>query len=201
MHFQVASKIVCMSWTSDGMLLAMGLYDGSISVRDKAGTEKHKFSASSSPVWSIAWSPQVSSSREAQCCFQANLMTALHVTALVVQQLKLGAPPEKWHADAMSSSSTSLFSSSMFTIPSVSSSPPQQHPAASASALHAHAAPAALCCALQDQSVLAAGCLDGQLRFFSSTGQPKLKERSMEGDPLSLAYFNSDYLLAAGTDK
>ncbi|WIA11467.1 hypothetical protein OEZ85_011583 [Tetradesmus obliquus] len=107
---KVASKIVCMSWTSDGMLLAMGLYDGSISVRDKAGTEKHKFSASSSPVWSIAWSPQ-------------------------------------------------------------------------------------------DQSVLAAGCLDGQLRFFSSTGQPKLKERSMEGDPLSLAYFNSDYLLAAGTDK
>jgi hypothetical protein len=43
--------------------------------------------------------------------------------------------------------------------------------------------------------------LDGQLRFFSSTGQPKLKERSMEGDPLSVAYFNADYLLAAGTDK
>jgi intraflagellar transport protein 122 len=57
------------------------------------------------------------------------------------------------------------------------------------------------CCILQDQSVLAAGCLDGQLRFFSSTGQPKLKERSTEGDPLSLAYFNSDYLLVAGTDK
>jgi intraflagellar transport protein 122 len=56
-------------------------------------------------------------------------------------------------------------------------------------------------CALQDQSVLAAGCLDGQLRFFSSTGQPKLKERSMEGEPLSVAYFNADYLLAAGTDK
>ncbi|KAF6264914.1 hypothetical protein COO60DRAFT_1621541 [Scenedesmus sp. NREL 46B-D3] len=107
---KVASKIVCMSWTGDGMLLALGLYDGSVSVRDKAGTEKHKFTASSSPVWSIAWSPQ-------------------------------------------------------------------------------------------DQSVLAAGCLDGQLRFFSSTGQPKLKERSMEGDPLSLAYFNADYLLAAGTDK
>jgi intraflagellar transport protein 122 len=59
---QVASKIVCMSWTSDGMLLALGMYDGSISVRDKAGTEKHKFAASSSPVWSIAWSPQVSNS-------------------------------------------------------------------------------------------------------------------------------------------
>jgi intraflagellar transport protein 122 len=57
---QVNSKVLCMAWTGDGMLLALGCYDGSVSVRDKAGTEKHKFSAGSSPVWSIAWSPQVS---------------------------------------------------------------------------------------------------------------------------------------------
>lgn len=61
---QVGSKVVCMAWTADGMLLALGLYDGSVSLRDKAGTEKHKFTASSSPVWSLFWSPGVGASLE-----------------------------------------------------------------------------------------------------------------------------------------
>lgn len=54
---------------------------------------------------------------------------------------------------------------------------------------------------LQDQSHLAVGCLDGQLKFFSSTGTPKFKERAMDGDVLSLSCLNADYLLAAGSDK
>jgi hypothetical protein len=53
----------------------------------------------------------------------------------------------------------------------------------------------------QDQSYLTAGCLDGQLKFFSSSGSPKFKEWAMEGDPLSLAHLNAEYLLAAGSDK
>lgn len=57
---QVPSKVVSMSWTSDGMLLALGLYDGSITLRDKAGSEKLKFTAGSSPVWSLTWTPGVS---------------------------------------------------------------------------------------------------------------------------------------------
>jgi hypothetical protein len=59
---QVSSKVVCMAWTADGMLLALGLYEGVVSLRDKAGTEKHRFTASSSPVWSLSWSPGVSTS-------------------------------------------------------------------------------------------------------------------------------------------
>lgn len=55
------SKVVSMAWTSDGMLLALGLFDGSIFLRDKAGNEKLKFTASGSPVWSLTWSPGVSS--------------------------------------------------------------------------------------------------------------------------------------------
>eukprot|EP00879_Flechtneria_rotunda_P020074 GHRR01021110.1.p1 GENE.GHRR01021110.1~~GHRR01021110.1.p1 ORF type:complete len:1138 (+),score=467.94 GHRR01021110.1:213-3626(+) len=107
---KVNSKVICMSWTSDGMLLALGLFDGSVSVRDKAGNEKHKFTASSSPVWSILWSPQ-------------------------------------------------------------------------------------------DQALLCVGCLNGQLKFFDNTGQPKFKERQLDGDPLSLASFNGEYILLGGTDK
>jgi hypothetical protein len=54
---------------------------------------------------------------------------------------------------------------------------------------------------LQEQSHLAVGCLDGQLKFFTSTGTPKFKERAMEGDVLSLSNFNTDYMLAGGSDK
>ena len=54
---------------------------------------------------------------------------------------------------------------------------------------------------MQDQSHLAVGCLDGQIKFFTSTGTPKLKERTMEGDMLSLSFVNTDYMLAGGSDK
>lgn len=53
----------------------------------------------------------------------------------------------------------------------------------------------------QDQSYLTVGCLDSGLKFFSSSGTPKFKERTLEGDPLSLAHFNNEYLLAAGSDR
>jgi intraflagellar transport protein 122 len=56
---QVPSKVLCIAWTSDGTLLALGLYDGSVSLRDKGGNEQRRFSAAASPAWSIAWSPQV----------------------------------------------------------------------------------------------------------------------------------------------
>jgi intraflagellar transport protein 122 len=49
-----------MAWTADGMTLGLGLYDGSVSLRDKAGAEKQRFAAGSSPVWSLLWSPGVS---------------------------------------------------------------------------------------------------------------------------------------------
>ncbi|KAI8463130.1 MAG: intraflagellar transport protein [Monoraphidium minutum] len=55
---RVTSKILCLAWTGDGGLLAMGCYDGSVSVRDRAGAEKARFSAGTTPVWSLAWSPQ-----------------------------------------------------------------------------------------------------------------------------------------------
>lgn len=39
MH-QVSSKILCVAWSSDGQQLALGLFDGRVSIRDKAGAEK-----------------------------------------------------------------------------------------------------------------------------------------------------------------
>lgn len=54
---------------------------------------------------------------------------------------------------------------------------------------------------LQDQSHLVIGCLDGQLKFFTSNGTPKFKERTMEGDVLSLSLFNTDSMFVGGSDK
>lgn len=56
---QVPSKILSVAWTMDGTLLAVGCYDGSVSIRDRAGNEKARFSAGQMPAWSVAWSFQV----------------------------------------------------------------------------------------------------------------------------------------------
>ncbi|MEW5316653.1 MAG: hypothetical protein WDW38_008010 [Sanguina aurantia] len=54
---KVGSRICAMTWTSDGGLLALGCFDGSISVRDKAGGEKLRIEAGTSPIWTVMWNP------------------------------------------------------------------------------------------------------------------------------------------------
>lgn len=53
------SRICSVSWTTDGTFLALGCFDGSISIRDKGGAEKHRMEAGSSPVWTLNWNPTV----------------------------------------------------------------------------------------------------------------------------------------------
>jgi intraflagellar transport protein 122 len=50
------SKILSMSWTADGLHLALGLFNGHISIRDKFGTEKTEI-VRRAPIWCLAWSP------------------------------------------------------------------------------------------------------------------------------------------------
>ncbi|XP_068414767.1 intraflagellar transport protein 122 homolog isoform X2 [Eschrichtius robustus] len=55
-----SSKITCCSWTNDGQYLALGMFNGVISIRNKNGEEKVKIErpgGSLSPVWSICWNP------------------------------------------------------------------------------------------------------------------------------------------------
>uniref|UniRef100_K1QVZ0 Intraflagellar transport protein 122 homolog n=1 Tax=Magallana gigas TaxID=29159 RepID=K1QVZ0_MAGGI len=74
---KVNSRITCCSWTNDGQYLALGLYNGLVSIRNKAsssvrllkhvyfsesggGEEKVKIerpNAATSPVWSLQWNP------------------------------------------------------------------------------------------------------------------------------------------------
>jgi intraflagellar transport protein 122 len=52
-----------MAWTPDGCLLAMGLEDGRVSLRDKAGEQRSEFSRGPSPVWSVAFPPDQTASQ------------------------------------------------------------------------------------------------------------------------------------------
>ncbi|GFH10763.1 WD_REPEATS_REGION domain-containing protein, partial [Haematococcus lacustris] len=52
---KVSARICSMSWTADGALLALGCFDGSISIRDKAGLEKLKVETGDAPVWCLSW--------------------------------------------------------------------------------------------------------------------------------------------------
>ena len=56
---QIEARGLCCDWSPDGQLLAIGLYNGSVLIRDKAGDEVFKINrASQAPVWALAFCPQ-----------------------------------------------------------------------------------------------------------------------------------------------
>lgn len=54
--FKISAKGLCAAWTNDGQYLAIGQFNGHISLRDKQGAEKVRIERSQ-PVWSLCWSP------------------------------------------------------------------------------------------------------------------------------------------------
>ncbi|XP_046555893.1 intraflagellar transport protein 122 homolog [Haliotis rubra] len=57
---KVSSRVTCCSWTNDGQYLALGLYNGLVSIRNKGGEEKVKIErpgANIAPVFSLSWNP------------------------------------------------------------------------------------------------------------------------------------------------
>jgi len=53
---KVNSKILSMSWTNDGLHLALGLFSGHLSIRDKFGMEKADINRQT-PIWCLTWNP------------------------------------------------------------------------------------------------------------------------------------------------
>ncbi len=57
---KVNSRVTACSWTNDGQYMALGLYNGFVSIRNKGGEEKVKIERSGgilSPVWAVEWNP------------------------------------------------------------------------------------------------------------------------------------------------
>eukprot|EP01013_Petalomonas_cantuscygni_P002133 TRINITY_DN12163_c0_g1_i1.p1 TRINITY_DN12163_c0_g1~~TRINITY_DN12163_c0_g1_i1.p1 ORF type:complete len:1301 (+),score=344.82 TRINITY_DN12163_c0_g1_i1:249-4151(+) len=61
-HKQVAkvklpSKILCCAWTNDGQHLALGMFNGTVSIRSRSQSEERLVIKRSLPVWTLAWNP------------------------------------------------------------------------------------------------------------------------------------------------
>lgn len=55
---RITSRATCCSWTSDGHYFAVGMFNGSISIRTKNCDEKVKIERpGGQPVWSLSWNP------------------------------------------------------------------------------------------------------------------------------------------------
>jgi len=53
---KISAKGLCCSWTNDGQLLAIGQFDGTVTVRAKDGTQKYVYMRGG-PVWSVCFNP------------------------------------------------------------------------------------------------------------------------------------------------
>ena len=56
--FQTKFKCLCSDWSPDGQILAIGLINGTILLRDKNGAELTTITKSEDPVWTLAFCPQ-----------------------------------------------------------------------------------------------------------------------------------------------
>eukprot|EP01051_Picozoa_sp_SAG22_P018253 SAG22_NODE_3022_length_2017_cov_2.015120_1_plen_377_part_00 len=55
---KVKDRVVTAAWTNDGQYLALGLFNGTITIRDKQGNEQVLIRRpTNAPVWSICWNP------------------------------------------------------------------------------------------------------------------------------------------------
>eukprot|EP00802_Teleaulax_amphioxeia_P001080 Tamp_01081.p2 GENE.Tamp_01081~~Tamp_01081.p2 ORF type:complete len:636 (-),score=178.54 Tamp_01081:4097-5920(-) len=53
---KISAKGLCCSWSNDGQLLAIGQFDGTVTVRNKAGEAKYTY-LRGGPVWSVSFNP------------------------------------------------------------------------------------------------------------------------------------------------
>jgi intraflagellar transport protein 122 len=53
---QVSSRVCSADWTKNGQYLALGQFNGHISIRDKNGIEKVRIERSA-PIWTLKWTP------------------------------------------------------------------------------------------------------------------------------------------------
>ncbi|KAJ1564634.1 hypothetical protein HK096_007006, partial [Nowakowskiella sp. JEL0078] len=54
---KITSRICSASWTGDGLFFALGLFNGTVSIRNKAGEEVACIDRGTQPVWCLQWNP------------------------------------------------------------------------------------------------------------------------------------------------
>eukprot|EP00912_Choanoflagellata_sp_UC4_P002284 UC4_evm1s1441 len=65
---KTVSRICSCSWTNDGQYLALGLFNGHISICDKSGDQKVLIERpGSNPVWNLSWNPSKEERTDVLC--------------------------------------------------------------------------------------------------------------------------------------
>lgn len=68
--YKTAARVNACAWTNDGQYLALGMANGVISIRNKAGDEKVKIERPggvNSPIFGLAWNPPAAGSADILC--------------------------------------------------------------------------------------------------------------------------------------
>ncbi|KAI9141423.1 intraflagellar transport protein [Paraphysoderma sedebokerense] len=53
---KVTSRILCSSWTNNGLYIAIGMFSGAVSIRNREGEEVTRIERNA-PVWTLQWNP------------------------------------------------------------------------------------------------------------------------------------------------
>jgi intraflagellar transport protein 122 len=69
---KIPSRVLCSAWSGSGQYFAIGLYDGSISIRNRLGEEKSVIKHGSSPVSAISWNPNPNNLKESNYVIAAD---------------------------------------------------------------------------------------------------------------------------------
>uniref|UniRef100_A0A452ICL5 Intraflagellar transport protein 122 homolog n=1 Tax=Gopherus agassizii TaxID=38772 RepID=A0A452ICL5_9SAUR len=168
-----SSKITCCSWTNDGQYLALGMFNGIVSIRNKNGEEKVKIErpgGSLSPVWSICWNPSSrwenfwnhrASEEEEESVH--NYLEEIPVLKSSTCSSQGSETEEEEHEEEESPRDTSL----------------DEH-----------------------NDILAVADWGQRLSFFQLSGKQIGKDRVLNFDPCCVSYFSKgEYVLMGGSDK
>lgn len=68
---EIPSKGCCADWSPDGQILAVGLYNGMVILRDKNGGKIAELQKSISPIWSLAFCPKKFDTTDNTLCIGA----------------------------------------------------------------------------------------------------------------------------------
>ncbi|KAM9681018.1 intraflagellar transport protein 122 homolog isoform 3-T4 [Dama dama] len=171
-----SSKITCCSWTNDGQYLALGMFNGVVSIRNKSGEEKVKIErpgGSLAPIWSICWNP---SSRWENFWMNIEMEDAEEVTV------------SRYFQEIPSSLKSAVYSSQGSE--AEEDEPEEEDDSAGDDSLE------------ERNDILAVADWGQKLSFYQLSGKQIGKDHSLNFDPCCISYFTKgEYILLGGSDK
>lgn len=159
------SRPLCVAWAPDGQVLAVGCEDGSVSLRDKAGTERATV-ARSAPVWALAFAPEGDAA-------EAALLAIGSWDGLLSFYQVRGSPPgsDGWPVSGVARADA-VSISSMLALPLPTARPPRSQTDGSPAASKSVELGCNPCCLAftRDNQSLVVGGTDSKLHMYTRAG-------------------------------